>query len=126
MIEHTFDISFTFAGYVSVGRSRPRIVFWYHIAIVSPCVFEVDYENEAVFDVVSSYQNRLRSAYFADIDSHLLKHVPEHVIGYFRLNEVGSIQVVKTIRPHYTILNGYNSLIGEILLVKTKIFENSL
>lgn len=86
----------------------------------------MDYENEAVLDVVSSHQDRLRSTYFVDIDSHLLKHVPKNMIGYFGLNEVGSVQVVQTIRPHYTILNGYDSLVGEILLVETKIFDNSL
>ena len=55
MVKHTFDISLAFTGYVGMGWSCPRVVFWYHVAIVSPCIFEVDYENEAVLDVISSY-----------------------------------------------------------------------
>ena len=86
----------------------------------------MDYENETVLYVVSSYQNGLGPANFAHIYSHLLKHVPEYMIGYFGLNEVGSVQIVQTIRPHNPILNSNDSLVGEILLVETKIFDNSL
>ena len=92
-----------------------------YVAVISPCIFEVHYEH-----VAGLYASGcLHDGGFADdwlhIKSTLDQNHSKYLIGDFTLNQISSIEAVKTISPEYSLLLADNLPIAHILTIVAKI-----
>ena len=126
VVQHAFDISFACSGDVGVSRSCARVVFGQHVPVVSPGVLEVNHEHGTVIDAVCCDQDGWGVDNLLHVDTHLLQHGSQHMIGHFRLNQVGSVQIVEAVDPDHSVLGRHHDLFLNIFLVISKILGHSL
>lgn len=85
VVYDTFEVSSSRAGDVCVGRASASVMFGDAVAVISPCIFEVDDEIVSRFTPMSCLHDRLFAEDAAQVKPTFGQDHPQNLIPYFAL-----------------------------------------